>query len=183
MATRTAPIAAPHPAGYPRAFVAGRTVSLGFFIPGMEWDGEVEVLWKERHRVKVITPKGKRPIPQMYTPEKTKKWEAHVGEQALLELRSIELEGDDDFRLPITGCRIIAFMRFNTRKPKSYPKSKIHATNKPDIDNLVKAILDGLQMAKIIDDDHFVTDLTTMKRYADEDHPVGVEVDLTCIPL
>jgi Holliday junction resolvase RusA-like endonuclease len=119
----------------------------------------------------------------MYTPEKTKKWEAHVGEHALAELRSVDLDADEDFRLPIKGCRIIAFMRFNLRKPKSYPKSRVHATSKPDIDNLAKAILDGIQAAGVIDDDHFVTDLTTMKRYATDEHPVGVEVDLTCIPL
>lgn len=146
-------------------------------------EGELEVHWKERHRVKILGGNGKRPIPQMYTPAKTQRWEEHVGEHALLELRSIELEGDEDFTLPIKDCRIIAFMRFNVRKPKSYPKSKVHATNKPDIDNLAKAILDGLQAAGVIDDDHFVTDLTTMKRYADEEHPIGVEVDLTCIPL
>jgi Holliday junction resolvase RusA-like endonuclease len=149
----------------------------------MEWDGEVETLWKERHRVKVITPKGRRPIPQMYTPAKTQKWEEHIAEHTLLQVRGAEVEGDEDFTIPIKNSRIIMHVRFNLRKPKSYPKSRIHATSKPDLDNYVKAVLDGIVNAKLIEDDHFITDLTSIKRYASEEHPVGVEVDLTCIAL
>jgi Holliday junction resolvase RusA-like endonuclease len=184
MATWTAPHPAPHPAGYPRAFVAGRALSLGFFIPAKEFkyrNGmEFDVPAKERPQARIIT--GKKPFAQFYTPKKTVEWEQHVGEHALLQLRAVELDGDDDFTLPVKDCRVIMHLRFNLRKPSSYPKSVIHAVKKPDLDNLQKAILDGLVQAQVIDDDNCITDLSVMKRYADDDHPMGVEVDLTCLP-
>lgn len=120
---------------------------------------------------------------QFYSEKKTVEYEEHVGQQALVQLRSVEVDGEDDFTLPVRECRIIASFRFNFTKPKSYPKSVVHMTKKPDIDNLVKVILDGLVKHDIIDDDNCVTDMVIQKRYADEDHPVGVEVDLTVLPI
>lgn len=131
---------------------------------------------KERPQARVIP--GKKPFAQFYTPPKTKEWEEHVGVMALEQLRSLP----EDFVMPIKGCRILANLRFNIRRPVSLPKSAIHAVKKPDLDNLVKAILDGIVTAGVIEDDNCITDLSTMKRYADEDHPMGVEVDLTCLP-
>ena len=101
---------------------------------------------------------------------------------SLAQLRGVEIEGDSDFTMPIRDMRIIASLRFNLRKPKSYAKSVAHATKKPDLDNLVKAILDGLVQGRVIEDDNCITDLSVMKRYADDQHPPGVEVDLTCLP-
>jgi len=143
----------------------------------------LEVPAKERPQFRIITPKGSKPFAQPYTPTKTKAWESHIGEHALQQLRSVELEGDDDFTLPIRDARIIAHLRFNLRKPVSYPKSMIHATKKPDLDNLIKAVLDALVLHKVLDDDACITDLQVMKRYASDEHPLGVEVDLTCLPV
>lgn len=149
------------------------------FRQGYDW----EVPAKERFQFRIITPKGGgKPFAQPYTPAKTKSWETHVGEHALQQLRSVELDGDDDFTLPIKDCRVIAHMRFNVRKPVSYPKKMVHVTKKPDLDNLTKAILDGLVLANVLEDDNCITDLQLMKRYATDEHPLGVEVDLTCIP-
>lgn len=150
------------------------------FRQGHDW----EVPAKERPQFRIISPKGGgKPFPQPYTPAKTKAWEEHIGQHALAQLRSIKLPGPDDFTLPIREVRIIAHIRFNIRKPISYPKSMIYPTKKPDLDNLVKAILDGLVDAKVIEDDNCITDLQVMKRYASDDHPLGVEVDLTCLPI
>lgn len=192
MATGTTPLIALHPAGFPRAFVAGRAVVLGFFITpltatlGTKKNPiriEDEVVAKERPRARVMSAPGKRPFPQLYTPEKTAAWEAHVAADALEQLRSVEVDGDEDFTLPIKDCRILMDIRFNLRKPPSYPKSMVHAVKKPDLDNLVKAILDGMVQGRIIEDDNCITDLQTRKRYADAEHPPGVEVELTCLPL
>lgn len=175
-----------HPAGYPRALAVGRALTFALFIPAIELGGRsaVEIVPKERPRGRVVTPKGGKPFIQWYTDEKTKKWEAHIGELALQQLRSVPIEGDDqDFTLPVRGVRIMAYIRFNMPKPISYPKSVVHMTKKPDLDNLVKAIFDALILARVIEDDSFVTDLHTVKRYADANHPPGVEVELTCLPL
>lgn len=161
---------------------------LGFFVPAMEvlYRGKptLEVPAKERFQFRVITPRGGgKAFAQPYTPQKTVDWENHVGEQALTQLRSIDLDGDEDFTLPIKESRILAHIRFNVRKPPSYPPTMIHATKKPDLDNLVKAILDGIVQHKVIDDDACITDLQVMKRYADDEHPLGVEVELVCLPI
>ena len=176
MATREASELEVHGARAAKALVTGDTAFLEFFIPG-------EPVAKQRPRAKVITPKGARPFPQFYTPKETAEWEEHVGQQALVSLRMAEVKGDRDFTLPIKGCRIVASLRFNIRKPKSYPKSVVHHVTKPDVDNLAKAILDGLVMGRVLDDDNCITDLSIMKRYADIDHPIGVEVELVCITV
>lgn len=130
-----------------------------------------------------MAPKGGRPFAQTYTPEKTKAWEDHVATTSKAQLLKVELEGDGDFVLPIREMRVLAHVRFNLRKPVSYPKSIVHATRKPDLDNLVKGVLDGLVMGGVLDDDNCITDIQMMKRYAEADHPPGVEIELTCLPL
>lgn len=167
------------PAGLPWGYVAGRSISLGFFIPPMN----DEVRWEERHRTRVVTPKGQAARAIMYSPEKTKAWHEHVGAEALKELRSIEIPGDDDFVLPLRDSRYLVKLRFNIPKPPSYSKSIVHMTKKPDIDNYAKGILDGLVSANVIDDDSPVTDLVIAKRYAGPGHPAGVEVELTALPI
>jgi Holliday junction resolvase RusA-like endonuclease len=167
------------PAGFPWGYVAGKVISVGFFIPPLE---DV-VRWEERHRTKVLTPAGQKPRAIMYTPEKTKAWHEHVGEHALLELRSVEIDGPEDFTLPLKDSRFLVKLRFNAVRPASYPKRVVHNTTKPDVDNYVKGLLDGLVQGRIIEDDAPVTDLLVMKRYADGEHPPGVEVEITAIPL
>lgn len=131
----------------------------------------------------MVTPRGGKPFVQFYSDKKTVEYEDHVGGCALIQLRGVEVEGDQDFTLPVKECRILAHLRFNLRKPPSYSKRVVHATKKPDLDNLVKAVLDGLVKANVIDDDNCITDISMMKRYATEDHPVGVEVELTVLPV
>lgn len=84
--------------------------------------------------------------------------------------------------------RVVMFLRFNLQKPKSYPSTvTMPVHSRKDVDNLAKAVLDALQVPRKEDDtgagvlanDNIVTDLLTCKRYADADHPVGVEIDLT----
>lgn len=141
---------------------------------------EFDVFAKERPKARVIP--GSKPRAHFYTPAKTKAWEEHVGVHALDQLRSVRSEGGE-FTMPMAECRILAALRFNIRKPVSYSKSVLHATKKPDLDNLVKAILDGLTQAQVIEDDNCITDISSMKRYATDEHPLGVEVELACLPL
>lgn len=175
MASQPAPIVASHPSGYPAAFVAGRAISLSLFVPG-------EPVAKGRPKAKVITPKGGKPFPQFYTPKETADWEAHVAETVKEQVKAIPVQADQDFVLPFKECRILVVLRFNLTKPVSYPKRIIYPTKKPDSDNLEKAILDGLVLGRIIGDDALITDTMHFKRYASEEHPAGVEIDLTALP-
>lgn len=177
MVARETPLFDARPDGFPEAVSTERAKALKFFIPAMDGD---EVVPKDRPRARVVP--AKKPWVQFYTPAKTVKWEDHVAEHALMELRSVEVDGPE-FTMPIQDHRIIASMRFNLRKPVSYPKSVIWHTKKPDLDNYVKSILDALIKARVIEDDALVTDLILAKRYADDAHPPGVEVELICVAL
>jgi len=180
--TGTASLFASFPSGFPAAHVAGRSVSLRLFIPAdKEHDRPVEPL--HRHRVKIITPAGQKPRPQMYADPRSAKWEEYVAEQALEQLRHTPTQGEgEDFTFPLVDMRVLVTMRFNLPKPKSYPARVVHHTKKPDIDNYGKAILDGLVKAHILTDDGMVTDQMSMKRYLEPGHPEGVEIDLTALP-
>ena len=46
----------------------------------------------------------------------------------------------------------------------------------PDLDNIAKAILDGMQLWGVISDDRWVCCMRSCKRYADEGEDVGVLV-------
>lgn len=74
---------------------------------------------------------------------------------------------------------MIVNLRFNFTKPKSTPKKVTNKLTKPDWDNLAKGVMDALQNLGLYRDDAQVTDCTTCKRFADADHPEGVEIDVT----
>ena len=170
------------PEGFPSAFSVGRSVLLRAFVPGIEVHGQLEVPPKDRHRSRVVSPKDRKPFVQTYDTERNRVWAEHVGATVLAQLRGVPVVGDSDFTLPITDCRVILSLRFNLRKPASYPARAAHAIHKPDLDNLTKAILDALVQAKVLDNDQCVTDEVLCKRYADKEHPVGVELEMTCLP-
>lgn len=169
------------PQGLPWGMAAGNVINVRFFIPAKEFKYrqgfELEVPAWERAGVTIRYSANKKPYVHHYKPEKTEQWEEHVGENAIAELRAIP--ADIAFTLPFPDTsRVLAHMRFNLRKPASYSRWVIWPTKKPDVDNLSKAILDGLVQGAVLADDNNVTDLTLQKRYADGEHPPGVEVEL-----
>lgn len=179
MATGQAPVLALHPGRLPFAVVAGRAVCVGIFIPGKPHA-------KDRPRARVMPLEGGRHnakspcgYPLFYSTEEMKDYERHVGETAMAQLKSVP----GDFLLPFQDCRVIASLRFNFLKPSGYPKSRVHMTVRPDLDNLQKAVYDGLVKYGVLKDDSPITDHIVMKRYADDQHPEGVEIELTILPL
>ena len=137
-----------------------------------------------RPRARVVTPRGGKPFVQIYPEAKTRDWEEQIADQIQRQIARIPVEatsdGDRDFHLPFEG-RVLISMRFNLHKPVSYGKDVVHHLRKPDLDNLVKSVLDGLVKGRLIKDDNIVTDLTAYKRYVSDGHPEGVEIDLTAI--
>lgn len=115
---------------------------------------------------------------QTYTPATTVNWEQTVVWQAKQALAGLAIDHDLG-SLPFAG-RIVADVRINVERPKSLPKSVLFPLkSRPgDVDNLAKSVLDALQLAGVIEDDKTVTDLFAYKRFADQDHPEGVEVEL-----
>lgn len=116
-----------------------------------------------------------------YTPDATVSWEGAIGWQAKQALAMLMLDHPGQFDvLPIKG-RIMLSLRFNVKRPKSLPKKVEYPMSmRPgDLDNLEKSVLDALQNVGIIENDCTVTDLDSCKRFADHDHPEGVEIELT----
>jgi len=155
--------------------VAGKFVSLRFFVPG-------EPVAKGRPRTKVVTPKEEdaKPYAQIYTDEDTKTWEETIAWIVRGQVMKFP-QTDDDVQIVLPfEKRILVALRFNLEKGPSvdndYP-----ITSRKDVDNLAKAVLDALQKARIIKNDNRVTDLSTSKRYASAEHPVGVEIEVLAL--
>ena len=178
MEVGTAPFTAPHPSGFPGIVAAGAVVNLRLFIPG-------DPIPQSRPRGRVVQASGKKPFVQFYEDKPSAQYKEHVAEVVrfqALKTPVVEVGSGKDFLLPFEDVRCLVTLRFNMKKPVSYPKRIVDHTKKPDFDNLAKGVVDGIVRAGILKDDGCITDATVQKRYADDDHPVGVEVDLTVMP-
>ena len=68
-------------------------------------------------------------------------------------------------------------VRFHLPKPKSAPKSKRFPDKMPDIDKLVRLVLDAIT-GTLIEDDARVVYLQAIKQYADEGARPGADISL-----
>jgi Holliday junction resolvase RusA-like endonuclease len=104
-----------------------------------------------------------------YTPKKTSDYETQIRQAARQAMTREPLE-----------TPLAAFLYFRLPIPKSYPKKRMAAcltgserpTKKPDLDNLAKAVLDGLNGVIYIDDAQLVS-IHLTKVY---DHNPGVDI-------
>ena len=94
-------------------------------------------------------------FPTIYTPKETRAAELAFQKQALPFKPSSPLEG---------ALRVS--IRFYKKKPKSYAKSVVHWTKKPDIDNMIKLVLDSMNKI-FFKDDAQVVELHCKKEYSD----------------
>ncbi|MCQ9378822.1 RusA family crossover junction endodeoxyribonuclease [Methyloversatilis sp. XJ19-49] len=112
-------------------------------------------------RPKVASRGGK--FAQLYTPEKTANYEglvAHSGHAAMAGRPLIEgaVFVNLDIRLPVPSS-------WSNRKRLMALDGKVHPTKKPDIDNVEKAIFDGLN-GVVWKDDVQVVSVQKQKRYS-----------------
>lgn len=123
-----------------------------FFVPGAP-------VGKGRPRVSTVAGR-----PRLYTPAKTAGFEALVA----LAGRTAMAGG------PPLDCAVALTLDVCLPIPSSWPKRKqaaarageVFATKKPDLDNILKAIADGLNGIAWVDDVQVVRE-TTQKRYSD----------------
>ena len=152
----------------PSIEVAGSVALLSFFVQGVP-------VAKGRPRFG----KDKFGRPRTFTPQETVDWENEVGWKAREQINLASTGSGPSLKLPFEK-RVMSELTFYMPKPKSYPKSMVDMTKKPDLDNLSKAVLDALSKARIIKDDNIVTDEVNRKRYAEvEGVPTGVHIELT----
>jgi Holliday junction resolvase RusA-like endonuclease len=147
---------------------AGSICSFGFTALGTP---------KPKARPRVVR-NAKTGFVQTFTPDDTVNWEQAIGWQVKQALAWIQVHHPGELELPWSG-RVMVDMRFNVRRPASLPKKVLFPMKGADIDNLVKCVLDGLQNVNVLTDDKIVTDIDARKRFADPEHPEGVEVEVT----
>ena len=150
----------------------GNVVAFSFFITG-------KPIGKGRPRFRAVPKRDGGHFVQTYTPKNTADWEQDIGEQVGVALARLRAKGAlKGIELPLSN-RVILNLRFNLPKPKSAPKKLRFQKKKPDLDNLDKSLIDALSNIGLIKDDNLVTDISTCKRFANDAHPMGVEVELT----
>jgi len=106
--------------------------------------------------------KGKYPV--AYTPEKTKSYEFEVGMMALSAMGGSK---------PLEGA-LEAFIYVTFTIPESYSKKRLEAclngsekhTKKPDLDNVVKCVIDGMDKI-VFDNDSQITSIHATKVYGE----------------
>jgi Holliday junction resolvase RusA-like endonuclease len=76
---------------------------------------------------------------------------------------------------PLKGA-VLVWLEFRLHRPKSV-KREI-PTVKPDLDKMIRSVLDALTSAHVWDDDAQVWAIHASKRYADEEHPEGVVIQV-----
>lgn len=129
--------------------------AVSFHIPG-------EPIGKGRPRL--TTASG---FARAYTPAKTRSYEALVSLAAQAAMRT-RPPWKRDVAL---SCRVVATClppaSWSKRKQREALEGLIHPVKKPDLDNIVKAILDGMQ-GVVFTDDVQVVALSIRKNYGEQ---------------
>ena len=109
---------------------------------------------------------------KMYTPAKTRKWEDRaekifrLNPQGDMESGPLKVIVDVYFKRPV--------------RLKKGPAQYNHIT-RSDLDNCIKAVLDAMQSADLMQDDKQVVRITASKWYTSSDDPARVEVSMQSI--
>jgi len=103
-----------------------------------------------------------------YDPKESRSWKETVKWQAISRDSRI-IEG------PLS-----LILHFKLSRPKSLPKKIKYHTKKPDLDNLIKGVKDGLKGICYKDDSQVVR-LAATKSYAGPGEQIGVEIIITQI--
>ncbi len=105
------------------------------------------------------------------TNKNTKQWQLRIATEAqhANESRSIS------FFTPDKDCGYEVEANFLFARPKSLPKRVRTNTKRPDLDKLVRALLDGLADI-LLPDDSQVISITAAKRYIEPGETPGAEI-------
>ncbi|NHR06712.1 RusA family crossover junction endodeoxyribonuclease [Chromobacterium haemolyticum] len=134
-------------------------MNISFFVPGAPVG---------KGRPKVSSRGGK--FAQMYTPEKTANYES------LIALAAQEAMAGNPLIAGPADVEISMFLpvpsSWSKKKQAAALQGQVYPTKKPDADNVIKAIFDGINGVVWVDDVQ-ACDIVVRKRYADKP---GVEV-------
>lgn len=102
---------------------------------------------------------------QTYTPKETHDYEKHIVDCYLEQVGQVMLE-DVPIKVNITAYFQVP-KAFSKRKRQEAITHIIKPHNRLDVDNIAKVVLDALN-GVAYSDDHYITDLTIRKRYAEQ---------------
>jgi crossover junction endodeoxyribonuclease RusA len=80
--------------------------------------------------------------------------------------------------LPAPGQPTMIVLQFFLPRPRSAPKSVVLPAKRPDLDKLVRAVLDGVVAGGALADDAQVTWLQAEKSFADDENPAGCSIEI-----
>ena len=128
-----------------------------------------------RHRHMIAYGKNRKQYVKIYVP----------GDHPVHAFKQhVRLVASQHFTAPLTGPVAVSLTcYFGRRKSHVTPKGRLrksaprHKTSVPDWDNVSKSICDALNGIAWVDDAQIV-DGRTVKKYASEEHPVGVEIEI-----
>lgn len=128
---------------------------------------------KDRVRARIVTPKGKRPFVQLYTPKETTDYEKRIEKlarrawgEAEPSLRPVELQVTIYVEIPDSWSKW---------KREAATRGEILPTGVPDVDNVVKAVSDAMS-GVVYRDDGQVATVDAVKLYAPDGTAGYVEV-------
>ena len=132
-------------------------LSIAFVIPG-------EPQAKARARSRIMRARDGRQVVAHYTPRRTAIYEAMVRALAYQAMAGAR-PTDRPVAVTIAAHRSIPASWQRSRRDKAVA-GDVLPTSRPDLDNVAKAVLDGLTGVVYLDDSQ-VCDLTKRKRYSD----------------
>jgi len=110
---------------------------------------------------------------RMYTPAKTKKWEDRAE-------KIFRLNPQGDMECGPLKVIVDVYFKRPARLPKKGAAQYNHIT-RADLDNCIKAVIDAMQNAELMQDDKQVVRITASKWYTSSDDPARVEVSMQSI--
>lgn len=132
-------------------------MEIKIIIPG-------QPIQQERPRSRIVKPKGGVPFVSVYDSKRSKDNKAFIASCAVQVKPRVLL--DCDLEVEIIFYREL-LKSFSKKKIEQALAGQIRPSTKPDIDNYVKAVFDGIN-GIIWKDDARVVDLKTSKYYSDK---------------
>jgi len=109
---------------------------------------------------------------------RTKDWEMRIATEAQMMLyNALHRPVDLGPGWVPTNKAVWVVARFLLKRPKSLPKKVIHDIKRPDLDKLIRAVLDGIT-GILIEDDSQIVHIIATKQYAQPNEQHGVLIEL-----
>ncbi len=98
-----------------------------------------------------------------YMPKEYTAWKRQFAQSTAIQLANIDNFKTIDY--PIYVKVEFVFPRPQRMQHREIPSHQLPHASKPDIDNLIKAVLDGLKDAQVFTDDNLVASIHARKAY------------------